>query len=407
MAPNGLGATTMNRVTTPRLPAVDALRGAVMIIMALDHTRDFVHSGAMSFQPDDLTRTTAVLFFTRWVTHVCAPVFVFVSGVGAFLRLQRDGSRARLSRFLWTRGLWLVLIELTVMRLALNFTFDARYPVLLLILWALGMSMVAMAALIHLPTSVLASLSLGVILLHNMLDGVRATGLGAFAPAWRILHEPGVFMLGGTAFVVGYPLLPWVAVMAVGFCFGRVMQWEPGRRHRALVTTGATLCVAFLVLRAVNVYGDPSPWSPQTTGVTTVLSFLRTTKYPPSLAFLLMTLGPALLALAWFETRRLTRNHPLVVIGRVPFFYYVVHFLAIHVVTALMAWLRYGEGSHAFLASPLPSMGGSPDRFPPDFGYPLWVVYVVWACVVAGMYPLCRWFAGVKSRSGGWWVSYV
>jgi hypothetical protein len=165
--------------------------------------------------------------------------------------------------------------------------------------------------------------------------------------------------------------------------------------------------MGFLALRAVNVYGDPNPWSPQPTAVTTVLSFLRTTKYPPSLAFLLMTLGPALLLLAWFDTRRQSRENPLVIIGRVPFFYYVVHFLAIHIVAAVMAWVEYGERSYAFLASPVPSMGGSPDLFPADFGYPLWVVYVVWACVVAGMYPLCRWFAGVKSRSDRWWTSYV
>ena len=201
----------------PRLTAVDALRGAIMIVMALDHTRDFLHIGAMSFSPEDLSRTTAALFFTRWMTHICAPVFMFTAGLGAFFRLQRPGTtKADLSRFLWTRR-WLVIVELTIMRLAMNFSLDARFPVILLVLSALGLSMICLAVLVHVPRHVLAIGSLAVVALHNLLDGVQASTFGALAPVSYLLHQQGVSILGGIPFVVAYPLVPWVAVMALGF----------------------------------------------------------------------------------------------------------------------------------------------------------------------------------------------
>ena len=377
-----------------------------MVLMALDHVRDFFHVGAMTFSPEDLTRTTTALFLTRWITHIRAPVFMFAAGTGAFLRLQRDGSKARLSRYLWTRGVWLIVLELTVMRLGLNFTADPRYPVLLMVLWALGLSMVALAALVHLPARVLAVLSVAVICLHNTLDGIQASSLGSFAPVWNVLHQQGAFTAGGLVFVVAYPVLPWIAVMAAGYCFGPVLLMEPARKRRVLRTTGAALILAFAVLRALNVYGDPAPWSPQPSAAFTILSFLRTTKYPPSLEFLLMTLGPAALLLWYFERRGLRQDHPLVVIGRVPLFFFVVHFWAIHALASFMAWLRYGADSLRFLFSPLPSMGGARELFPAGFGYQLATVYVVWIGIVVGMYPLCRWFADVKARRKDWWLGY-
>jgi uncharacterized membrane protein len=401
------GTSPLLQQSTTRLTGVDALRGLVMVIMALDHVRDFFHDGAMVFSPEDLTRTTPILFFTRWITHVCAPAFVFLAGVGAFLRFRRDGSKWQLSRFLLIRGLWLVFLEVTVMRLAFNFTFALQYPVLLLVLWALGVSMMALAVLIHLPTRVLALSSITVIGLHNLFDGFQASQFGALSAAWTILHQPGVFTLAGMPFVVGYPVLPWVAVMAAGFCFGELYSLSPVDRRRVIATIGMTLIVLFVLLRIINVYGDPSPWSYQESALFTTLSFLRTTKYPPSLDFILMTLGPAFLALAYLEWRRPGANHPLVVIGRVPLFYFVVHFWAIHLLSSFMAWLRYGNASFAFLFSPLPSMGGPRELFPPDFGYPLWVVYVVWIGIVLLLYPLCRWFADLKARRKSWWLSYL
>ena len=391
-----------------RLTAIDALRGAIMVIMTLDHTRDFFHAGAMAFSPEDLTRTTPFLFFTRWITHICAPVFLFTAGIGAYLRLERSGStKGELSRFLLTRGLWLVFIELTVMRLAMNFSLDARYPVLLLVLWALGMSMVALAALIHLPRRVLIAGSIAVIVLHNALDGVQASQFGALAGFWNVLHQPGVFFVAGIPVVAGYPLVPWVAVMALGFSAGPIFSLEPQERRRLLVRWGTVSIVAFFAVRALNVYGDPAPWSVQPSAALTVVSFFRTTKYPPSLDFLLMTIGPALLLLAFFERRGLRSTHPLVIVGRVPFFYYVAHFWVLHVLASSLAWLRYGSASLGFLFNPLPSMGAPRAMFPEDFGYPLWVTYVVWISVVLLLYPACKWFAAVKARRRDWWLSYL
>ncbi len=391
-----------------RLTAVDALRGAIMVIMALDHTRDFFHAGAMVFSPEDLSRTTPILFFTRWITHICAPVFLFTAGIGAFLRLQRPGAtKGQLSRFLWTRGLWLIVIELTVMRLAMNFSLDARYPVLLLVLWSLGMSMIALAALIHLPRRVLVIVSLAVLALHNSLDGVQAQQFGALSWLWQMLHQQGVFIVFGVPFVVAYPVLPCIALMAAGFATGPIFLLEPQERRKVLVRWGTALIAGFVILRALNVYGDPSPWSVQPTATFTIISFFRATKYPLSLDFVLMTIGPALLALIYLERRSLPAIHPLVIIGRVPFFYYVAHFWILHALASALAYLRYGSASLAFLFNPLPSMGGPRELFPADFGYPLWVTYAVWVFVVLLLYPACRWFAELKARRQSWWLSYL
>ena len=378
---------------TSRLYSLDALRGLVMIIMALDHVRDFVHSQAMLFPPENLTRTTPILFFTRWITHFCAPVFMFAGGMGAFLWAQRNTG---LSRFLWTRGLWLIVLELTVMRLAFYFSFSPAYPVLLTVLWALGASMIALAVLSKLPLRVLGVLSILTIVLHNLLDGVKGGAL------WTVLHRPGAIPIGGTLVMVGYPLIPWIAVMSAGFCFGQIFLLTPEQRRRILVRTGAAMTIAFVVLRAINIYGDPSRWSPE---VYPVLSFLNCTKYPPSLDYLLMTLGPAMLCLAWFDGLTWRKENPLIVFGRVPLFYFVVHFFAAHAIASAAEGIRYGKFSLMF--EPMPNMGGPRELFPPDFGYDLWVVYVVWALLVIALYPLCRWYAGVKARRQDWWLSYL
>jgi uncharacterized membrane protein len=389
-----------------RITSIDAVRGLVMAIMALDHVREFFDASAMAFQAEDLSRTTAPLFLTRWVTHVCAPAFVFLAGLAAERRLRHDGSTARLSRFLWTRGLWLVLLEITVMRFALNFRFSAQDPLLLIILVALGLSMVALAGLVLLPRPAIAAVGLVVVLFHNLLDPIRPAAFGGLAPLWNALHAPGVFVVAGLPIVFGYPVLAWIGLMALGFTAGPIFDLAPDRRQRLLVRTGLALVAAFLVLRAINVYGDPSPWGLQASPLFTVLSFLRTTKYPPSLQFLLMTIGPVLILLAWFDRRPTAPAAPLAVIGRVPLFYYVVHFYLAHVAASLVAAWQYGFGL-AFLSGPFPSMGGSRDLFPPDFGHPLWATYVAWIALVAVMYPLCRWFGDYKARARPWWGSYL
>ena len=397
----------MSNGPAARLTAIDALRGAVMIIMALDHVRDFIHRGAMSFSPTDFTRTTPALFLTRWITHFCAPVFIFLAGTGAFLWWQRGRTRKQLSAFLLTRGLWFVALELTVMRLAYNFNFSQRYPILLLVMWVFGICMIGMAALIWLPSRLLAFLSVGVIVLHNCLDSVTASRFGSAAGVWNLVHQAGGFRVSGWTVIVGYPLIPWIAVMAAGFCLGPVYLMEASTRRRILLLIGTAATLAFLAIRAVNQYGDPAPWSHQDSAVATVLSFLNCTKYPASLAFLLMTLGPALLALACFERMSLGAANPLIVFGRVPFFYFVTHFYAAHLVAAILAWIRYGAESLAFIFNPVPSMGGPRQLFPAEFGYDLWAAYLVWAAIVVGLYPACKWFASVKSGRRDWWLRYL
>jgi uncharacterized membrane protein len=398
-------------VTPPRsrIFSVDAVRGAVMILMAIDHTRDFINSAAMQFLPTDLSKTTAALFFTRWITHFCAPVFAFTAGIGAFFWAQRK-TKAELSRFLVTRGLWLMLLEVTVLRFILFL--DIRFThatFLLTVLWMLGLSMVLLAALVHLPPRLLAGLSLAVIAAHNLFDHVQAAQFGRAAWVWDVLHQQGAFAVGGNTVVVAYPLVPWFAVMACGYCLGPVFLWDEARRRRFLLRLGAALSAGFIALRLLNVYGDPFRWSVAPAGrsstLFTLLSFLNTTKYPPSLDFLLMTLGPALLAMAWLERARLSSASPLIVFGRVPFLYFMVHLAVIHAIAIAMNFVRYGNTR--FLLTPAPSMGGSPQMFPSDYGFPLWLVYAVWIVVLVMLYPLCRRYAQLKQQRRAWWLSYL
>ena len=409
---------TVSRSAAPRrnrLDSVDALRGGVMIVMALDHVRDFIHRGAMMPQsPTDLATTTPILFLTRWVTHICAPVFMFTAGIGAYFYWRGSGpaetgphrTKAQLSTFLITRGLWLMVLELTVMRLAYNFDVAQSYPVLLLVLWGLGLCMIVLAALVWLPIPVLSAISVATIVLHHLVDGVDARSLGAAAPFWYLTHQVGGFPLAGHVFVTPYPLVPWVAVMALGFCFGRVLELPAEQRQRIMIRLGVGITIAFLLVRAFNRYGDGEPWSWGDSAVYTVLWFLNTTKYPPSLAFLLMTLGPALLLLLYFDRRSFSRSNPLIVFGRVPLFYFVLHFIAAHLAAFALAVVTYGSSAFTFMLQPVPSMGGNANSFPPGFGWELWVAYAIWIAIVLALYPLCRWFASVKERRRDWWVSY-
>ncbi len=389
-----------------RLDSVDALRGTVMIVMALDHVRDFIHRGAMSQSPTDLATTTPVLFLTRWITHICAPVFMFTAGIGAYFYLQ-GRTRRQLSVFLVTRGLWLMLLEVTVMRVAYNFDLAQSYPFFLLVLWGLGLCMIVLAGLIWLPIPVLAILSSATIVLHHLIDPIRAQQFGAAAPLWNLFHQVGAFPLAGYVFITPYPLVPWVAVMALGFCSGPVLQLPADRRQRVLFRLGILSVAAFLIVRGLNVYGDPLRWAWQPTALYTVLSFLNATKYPPSLSFLLMTLGPALVMLAAFDRRTFRKANPLIVFGRVPLFYFVLHFIAAHAASFALALMTYGTSAFTFMRQPVPSMGGPPASFPPDFGWDLWVAYVVWLAIVVALYPVCRWFASVKARRRDWWLSYL
>lgn len=405
-----------------RIDSIDLLRGIVMVIMMLDHTRDFVHLGAFSFDPTDLTKTTTAVFVTRWITHFCAPVFVFLAGTGAYLQLSRGKSRRDLSKFLVTRGLWLIVLELTVVKLGVFFNFDYRFLGFLQVIWALGVSMIVLAALIHIPLKVTAALGLAMIAFHNLLDPFRAVGWqgpGSPAPSpgaklWMILHQPfeGFPVLGfpSPVVVVIYPLIPWIGVMAVGFAFGTLYKMDAQRRRRWLLRIGGLVTLLFIALRAVNIYGDPSKWSSQKNFMFTVLSFLNTTKYPPSLLFLLMTLGPAIAALAWFEPAKQATlsligrlRNAFVTFGRVPLFFYVLQWYTAHSI-GILAGLIAGQPIAWQFASPVDRFSSPP---PVGVGFRLWVVYLCWITGVILLYPLCKWFAGVKQRRRDWWLSYL
>jgi uncharacterized membrane protein len=294
-----------------RFNSIDFLRGLVMVIMLLDHTREYVHADALHSSPTDLTKTNVLLFFTRWITHLCAPTFVFLAGTSIYLQKMRRKSPMELSKFLLTRGLWLIALEFTLIRFSLFFNFDYSFFGLAEVIWIFGVSMIVLAGLIYLPVRFVAILGIGIVAFHNLFDSIQvppATSMAstpapdALQTLWLFLHQPGfVPLFGNVKMFVAYPLIPWVGVMAAGYALGIVYSWDAERRQRFLWKLGLALTILFFLIRATNFYGDPQIWKTQTNSVFTLLSFLNTTKYPASLLFLLMTLGPAMLILAWAD----------------------------------------------------------------------------------------------------------
>ena len=389
----------------PRLENIDVLRGLVMVLMALDHTRDFLSHDALLFRPLDLTQTYAALFFTRWITHFCAPVFCFLAGTAAFLSLTRGKTKTDLARFLITRGLWLVLLELTVMQFAWTFSFDI-HSLGGGVIWALGWSMVALAVLIYLPVWAIAAFGIVMIGSHNLFDSVPPEAFGSLGWLWNVLHAGNPIHLSPSfTFYIGYPLVPWIGVMAAGYAYGAVVKLDHARRRRRTLWLGISLCAAFVVIRATNIYGDPFPWSRQQSLLFTVFSFIKCEKYPPSLLYLLMTLGPSLIVLALLDRDLGKFWRPFIVFGRVPLFFYVVHIFLIHAIALLISYLRYGGPSGLFVGPLFQGEGRS--LYPPDYGFGLAGVYAVWLLVVIALYPVCRWFAEVKQRRRGGWLSYL
>jgi uncharacterized membrane protein len=388
---------------TSRLESIDFVRGLVMVIMALDHTRDFFTNQA--FDPENLDRTWAALFFTRWVTHFCAPMFFFLAGTGAYFYGKRR-TKSELSRFLWTRGLWLAILEFTLVGTAWTFMFPWGF---FGVIWSLGFSMIILAVVARLPVKWIAWLSLSEICLHDLVDRVRPVSFGPWGWVWNMLHvKGGPNIFGWHAFVL-FPLIPLCAVMAAGYAFGALLQRSD--RRVWMIRIGAAMTVAFLLLRITNFYGNPpalrggvtpGDWHVQPTVEKTVILFLDTEKYPPSLQFLLMTIGPSLLLLGWLDGKRISKWwRPLLVFGRVPLFFYVLHLYLIHALAVVVAlvlhqpydWLLHG-GFWFF---------GWPD----GYGHNLPFVYLMWAIVVVTLYFPCRWFAGVKERRRDWWLSYL
>lgn len=369
-----------------------------MVVMALDHTRDFFHFGAIhGIDPGDLARTTPWIFFTRWITHFCAPVFSFLAGTGVFLAAMRGKTKRELTWFLVTRGLWLIFLELTYGYFVLTFSLGLHFNIAL-VLWSLGWSMIVLAALIHLPLWAIATFGLTLIAGHNALDGVQPEQLGAWSGLWRVLHVQGLVRVApGFMLFVAYPLIPWIGVMACGYVFGAVFRLESAIRRKWLVSLGLGLTAAFVLLRLGNIYGDPRPWSAQPHASFTVISFLNCAKYPPSLSFLLMTLGPALLVLGLLEGRTPALLKPVLIFGRVPLFYYLIHFPLVHALAALLHWHQWGR----------PDLASGAQNPPAGAGVSLLVVYAAWLLVVVAVYPACRWFAELKRRRRDAWLSYL
>ncbi len=386
----------------PRFAEIDYLRGLVMIVMAIDHVHYYFTSPALT--PLNVENTSLGQYLTRWLTHFCAPVFVFLAGTGAFLRGTRGASKADSSRFLITRGFWLVFLELIVVRWDWTFTGDVGHSSGQ-VLWVIGLSMIILAGLIHMPVWAQSLLSAALIVGHNVLDGIEPNTLGAWRPVWLLLHGQGLIEFApGVTFNVYYPIIPWVGVMTAGYIFGTQLIHPEQERRRRLLIIGMLSVVFFVLLRAANVYGDPRPWQVQRDGLFTTLSFLNCEKYPPSLLFLLMTLGPGILLLACPSSRWGLFGRVCGVYGRAPLLYYLLHIAIIHASALGFAQLRYRDPSFLIGNEWLIA----PEHYPPDWGYDLWVVYAVWAAVVTALYPVCYWFGRLKQRKRDWWwLSYL
>ena len=398
-----LSASESPGASKPRLDSIDTVRGLVMILMALDHTRDFF-SNDLAFDPTDLGRTYPALFLTRWITHFCAPVFIFLAGTGAFLSMTRGRTKACLSGFLVSRGLWLVFLELTWVRFGWLFNLDYHFA-MGIVIWAIGWSMVALAGLVFLPLRWIATIGVVMIAGHNLFDDVKPGDWGWFSWFWKILHSGGEIDLGGGfRFGAGYPLVPWIGVMAAGYGFGALFTHEAReRRRRWLFMLGGGLTLLFVLVRGINVYGDPHPWVSQKSALFTVFSFLNCHKYPPSLAYLLMTLGPAMIVLGLLHGGTPRWMQPVVVFGRVPLFYYLLHLPLIHGLSVIVACVRHGRAEWLVANPGDPAAATRPE----NFGFDLSIVYLVWIGVVLVLYPVCRWFAELKRRRREVWLSYL
>jgi uncharacterized membrane protein len=384
-----------------RLDAIDVVRGAVMVLMALDHTRGFLYHNP-PFDPTDPERTSTALYFTRWVTHFCAPVFVFLAGTGAFLHGTRGKTRSQLAWFLASRGAFLVVLEFTLIHFAWSFRLDDP-QFFAQVIWAIGCSLVLLAGLVALPAPLVAIVGVLVVAGHQALADLLADRV---VPAsWLVgLLRPGRVVFGpGVSALVMYPVLPWFGVMALGYGLGPLWTLERRQRRRRLLALGVLFILLFALLRALNGYGDPHPWSPQWDGWFTFLSFLNCSKYPPSLLYVLMTLGPAALALAWFDREQGPIGRVLVTFGRVPLFYYVLHLFLIHGLAVCLALGRYGRADFMFRSPVSAEAGNAPE----GYGYDLPVVYLLWLLIVALLYLPCVWFAGVKRRHREGWLSYL
>ncbi|MBC7828620.1 MAG: DUF1624 domain-containing protein [Chitinophagaceae bacterium] len=391
-------------IAKSRIGSIDLLRGIVMVIMALDHVRDYFHETAMVDDPLNLETTTPALYFTRWITHFCAPVFVFLAGTSAYLVSQKR-SKAELSLFLIKRGFWLVLIEVTVV--TLGWTYNPFFNLFILqVIWAIGISMVLLGLLIHLPYRILLLVGLIIVFGHNLIDYAEADRDGNIGLLWDLVHR-GNFSLynldANHVVIVVYAFLPWLGVMILGYCLGKLYEpaFDTAKRKKILLYLGAAMLLLFVIVRALNGYGDSAHWSYQRNPFYTFLSFIKVTKYPPSMLFVCLTIGIALIALSFLENIRNRFTKWMTVYGRVPFFYYVLHLYLIHAL-CVIAFFLSGYGADDIVSRQTPFLFR-----PPQFGYQLPIVYGIWLIVVLLLYPVCRWYNKYKSNHHQWWLNYL
>ncbi len=393
-----------NALSSRRIHSIDVLRGAVMVIMALDHVRDFFHYTASTDSPTNLVTTTMPLFFTRWITHFCAPTFLFLAGISAYISGQRKTVR-QLASFLIKRGFWLVLVEVFIVTLA--WTYNPFYNLIILqVIWAIGVSMIILGCIVWLPSNVIFLLGLIIIGLHNLLDYAEIGRHGQVNILWELAHH-GNFTLetlsSGHLVIIVYAFLPWTGIMLTGYGLGRIFApaFEPAARRRILFGLGSFFILWFIFLRFANLYGDPSPWHMQRSQVFTFLSFINLSKYPPSLDYITMTIGVAMIILALLDRISSHSFSRLRVFGSVPFFFYVLHLYLIHAITVLVFFI---QGYPAKDITPQ----HSPFFFRPDhFGFHLAGVYVIWVLVILILYPLCKRYYRYKNTHSQWWLSYL
>ncbi|TWJ01565.1 putative membrane protein [Mucilaginibacter frigoritolerans] len=397
-------ATDAQLLVKKRISSIDILRGAIMLIMALDHVRDFFHHVGPNSDPTDMATTTPILFFTRWITHFCAPTFVFLSGVSAHLAgIKR--TKSELSAFLIKRGLWLVFVEVVILTFA--FSLNPFYNVFILqVLWAIGLSMILLGLVVRAPLTVIAVLGGLIFFCHDILDYVTfpKSGVAANLDNLFLVARGSVIPLGGNRFAFDlYAIIPWTGVMFLGYVFGKLYTpaFTQQKRKKILLYTGIGALALFLVLRIINKYGDPNPWAIQRDGVYTVLSFFNVSKYPPSLLYSFMTIGTSLVILSLIENVQNKFTNILIIYGNVPFFYYVLHF---YLIRSLDVILFFASGYHTdqILSK------DSPFLFKPaDMGFNLGGVYLVWLLVIVILYFPCRWFSKYKKTHHQWWLSYL
>ncbi|AWK04896.1 hypothetical protein HYN56_11920 [Flavobacterium crocinum] len=384
-----------------RQPSIDIVRGIVMIIMALDHVRDLMHVDSITQSPTDLSTTSPLLFFTRFITHLCAPTFIFLAGTSVYLSLQNKNNLAETRAFLFKRGLWLLLLEFTVVNFGLFF--DIGFHSLLFeVIAAIGFGFIVLSFLLKIRTQTLSIIGLLILFFHNLLPLIPFAENSVLKAVLAPLFSPVVFPFSGRAFIMGYPPIPWLGIMLVGFATGKFFVLAEEKRKKLFIKIGLSALTLFTIIRFVNIYGDPALWTTQKDAVFTFLSFMNVTKYPPSLLFCLVTLGIMFLLLAFAENFSNRIQKVTLVYGKVPLFYFVIHFYIIHILTLVMLFAQ------GFSFSQFEFTTGTFGR-PKDIesGFPIWTVYLIWIFVLALLYKPCKWFGKHKAENQHWWLKYI